>query len=187
MRSAACACARRRSPGSTPGWAATRSWLLWPMDCERHPTAGGNSMSTPTPQPSEVVVVTGAGAGLGRAIVQAFAKRGAHIGLVARGRERLEDAQREVQQLGGRAIVLPGDVADPATAEMAAARTEETFGPIDIWINNAMTTVFALFHELSPEEFKRVTEVTYLGFVYGTMAALKRMRLRNRGTIVQVG
>ena len=144
-------------------------------------------MSTPTPQPSEVVVVTGAGAGLGRAIVQAFAKRGAHIGLVSRGRERLADAQREVEQLGGRAIVLPGDVADPATTEQAAARTEETFGPIDIWVNNAMTTVFAPFHELSPEEFKRVTEVTYLGFVYGTMAALKRLRPRDRGTIVQVG
>src|SRR5919204_2449251 len=119
------------------------------------------------PRQPEVVVITGAGAGLGRAIVQAFAKRGAHIGLVSRGRERLADAQREVEELGGRAIVLPGDVADPATAEMAAARTEETFGPIDIWINDAMTTVFAPFHELSADEFRRVTEVTYLGSVYG--------------------
>src|ERR687885_1180220 len=136
---------------------------------------------------AEVVVVTGAGAGLGRAIVQAFARRGAHIGLVSRGRERLEDARREVEQLGGRAIVLPGDVADPATTEAAAARTEETFGPIDVWVNDAMTTVFSPFHEMQAEDFKRVTEVTYLGFVYGTLAALKRMRPRDRGTVVQVG
>ena len=86
----------------------------------------------------EVVVVTGGGAGLGRAIVQSFARRGAHIGLVSRGNERLEDAQREVQPLGGKAIVLPGDVADPATTERAAARVEEMFGPIDVWVNNAM-------------------------------------------------
>ena len=135
----------------------------------------------------EVVVITGAGAGLGRAIVQSFARRGAHIGLVSRGRERLEDASREVESLGGRALVLPGDVADPATTEMAAARTEETFGPIDVWVNDAMTTVFSPFHEMTAEDFKRVTEDTYLGFVYGTLAALKRMRPRDRGTIVQVG
>ena len=143
-------------------------------------------MSTFTRRP-EVVVVTGAGAGLGRAIVQSFARRGAHIGLVSRSRERLEDARREVESLGGRALVLPGDVADPATTETAAARTEETFGPIDVWVNDAMTTVFSSFHEMTAEDFKRVTEVTYLGFVYGTLAALKRMRPRDRGTIVQVG
>ena len=91
----------------------------------------------------EVVVITGAGAGLGRAIVQSFARRGAHIGLVSRGRERLEDARREVEHLGGRAMVLPGDVADPATTERAAACIEETFGPIDVWVNDAMTTVFS--------------------------------------------
>ncbi|MBV9328600.1 MAG: SDR family oxidoreductase [Chloroflexi bacterium] len=135
----------------------------------------------------EVVVITGAGAGLGRAIVQAFANRGAHIGLVARGEERLDDARREVEQLGGKAIVLAGDVADPATTERAATITEETFGPIDVWVNGAMTTVFSPFHEMSAEDFKRVTEVTYLGFVYGTMAALKRMRRRDQGAIVQVG
>jgi NAD(P)-dependent dehydrogenase (short-subunit alcohol dehydrogenase family) len=140
-----------------------------------------------SPSSPEVVVVTGGGAGLGRAIVQSFARRGAHIGLVSRSRERLEDAQREVKDLGGQAIVLPGDVADPATTENAAARTEEAFGPIDVWVNDAMTTVFSPFHELSADDFKRVTEVTYLGFVYGTMAALKRMRPRDRGTIVQVG
>jgi len=143
-------------------------------------------MSSTQPTP-ETVVVTGAGAGLGRAIVHSFARRGAHIGLVARGRDRLEDARREVESLGGKALVLPGDVADPATTETAAARTEETFGPIDVWVNHAMTTVFSPFHEMSGEDFKRVTEVTYLGFVYGTMAALKRMRPRNHGTIVQVG
>jgi NAD(P)-dependent dehydrogenase (short-subunit alcohol dehydrogenase family) len=135
----------------------------------------------------EVVVVTGAGAGLGRAIVQSFARRGARIGLVARGRDRLEDARREVEQLGGQALVVVGDVADPATTEQAASRTEEAFGPIDVWVNDAMTTVFSPFHEMSAEDFRRVTEVTYLGFVYGTMAALKRMRRRDHGAIVQVG
>jgi short-subunit dehydrogenase len=141
-------------------------------------------MSTSKP---EVVVITGAGAGLGRAIVQSFAKRGAHIGLVSRGEERLQDAKREVESMGGRARVLPGDIADPDTSERAAQKTEEAFGPIDVWVNDAMTTVFSPFHEMSADDFKRVTEVTYLGFVYGTMAALKRMRPRNHGTIVQVG
>jgi NAD(P)-dependent dehydrogenase (short-subunit alcohol dehydrogenase family) len=139
-----------------------------------------------TGQP-EVVIVTGAGAGLGRAIVQTFARHGAHIGLVSRGQERLEDARREVEELGGRALVVAGDIADPETAETAAARTEAEFGPIDIWVNNAMTTVFSPFHHMSPQDYKRVTEVTYLGYVYGTLAALTRMRPRNRGTIVQVG
>ena len=136
---------------------------------------------------SEVVVVTGAGAGLGRAIACAFARRGASIGLVARGRERLEAARREVEQLGGRGLVLTGDVADPSTTEQAAARTEEAFGPIDVWVNNAMTTVFSPVAEMTPEDYRRVTEVTYLGFVYGTLAALKRMRARDKGSIVQVG
>ena len=135
----------------------------------------------------EVVVITGAGAGLGRAIVQAFARRGARIGLVARGRERLEDAQREVEALGGQALVLPGDVADPSTTEEAAARTEQAFGPLDVWVNDAMTTVFSPVAEMTPDDYRRVTEVTYLGFVYGTLAALKRMRPRDRGMIVQVG
>src|ERR687883_1332491 len=123
-------------------------------------------MRTFTRRP-EVVVVTGAGAGLGRAIVQAFARRGARIGLVSRGEERLEDARREVERMGGKALVLPGDVADPETTERAAAQTEAAFGPIDIWVNDAMTTVFSPFDQMSADDFKRVTEVTYLGFVYG--------------------
>lgn len=135
----------------------------------------------------EVVVVTGASAGVGRAIAHAFAKRGAHIGLVARGEEGLEGARREVESFGGKALVLPTDVADHAQVEAAAEAVESEYGPIDVWVNDAMATVFAPFVEVTPEEFKRATEVTYLGAVYGTMSALKRMAPRDRGTIVQVG
>lgn len=135
----------------------------------------------------EVVVITGASAGVGRAIAHEFAREGARIGLVARDRDRLESAKREVEQAGGEAIVLPTDVADANQVEQAAARVEEEFGPIDVWVNDAMTTVFAPFWEITPDEFRRATEVTYLGCVYGTMAALKRMKPRDRGTIVQVG
>ena len=135
----------------------------------------------------EVVVITGASAGVGRATVRAFAKRGAHIGLIARGQDGLEGALHDVEACGGRAIVLPADVADAEAIEAAAAQVEAEFGPIDIWVNDAMTSVFSPFKEMTPAEFKRVTEVTYLGYVYGTMAALKRMLPRNRGTIVQVG
>jgi len=135
----------------------------------------------------EVVVVTGAGAGLGRAIVQRFAKDEARIALLARGRDRLEDARREVEAAGGKALVLPTDVSDPAAVEAAAEETEKSFGPIDIWINNAMVSVFSPVKEMAPDEYKRVTEVTYLGYVYGTLAALKRMQPRDRGVIVQVG
>ena len=135
----------------------------------------------------KVVVVTGASAGVGRATVAEFARRGAHLGLIARGRERLEATRREVEELGGKALILPADVADSQQVEQAAERVERELGPIEIWVNNAMTTIFAPFLEITPEEFKRATEVTYLGQVYGTMAALKRMHARNRGTIVQVG
>ncbi len=135
----------------------------------------------------KVVVVTGASAGVGRAVVAEFARQGAHIGLLARGRKRLEAAKREVEELGGKAVVLPTDVADAQQIEDAADRVEQELGPIDIWVNDAMTTIFAPFLEITPEEFKRATEVTYLGQVYGTMAALKRMHARDRGTIVQVG
>ena len=135
----------------------------------------------------EVVVVTGASAGLGRAIVQIFARHGAKIGLVARGLERLEETQREVEYLGGEAVIIQGDVADPETTRRAVAETEKAFGPLDIWVNNAMATVFSEFKDVTPEEFKRVTEVTYLGFVYGTKAALDAMLPRDHGVIVQVG
>ena len=135
----------------------------------------------------EVVVVTGASAGVGRAVAIEFARTQAKIALIARGRERLEAARHEVEGLGGRAIAISADVADAKAVEEAAERAERELGPIDIWINNAMTTVFAPFSEITAEEFKRATEVTYLGFVYGTMAALRFMRPRNRGTIVQVG
>jgi len=135
----------------------------------------------------EVVVVTGASAGVGRAIVREFAKRGAHIGLLARGYEGLEGARKDVEERGGKALAIPTDVADASQIEAAASQVEETFGPIDLWINVAMASVFSPFKEMKPEEFKRVTEVTYLGQVYGTMAALHRMLPRDRGRIIQVG
>src|SRR6266567_3779191 len=135
----------------------------------------------------EVVVVTGASAGVGRATVQAFARRGARLGLIARGPDGLEAARKEVEQLGGSALVFAVDVANAEKVEEAAARVEEEFGPIDIWINNAMVSVFSPVKEMTPEEFHRVTEVTYLGVVYGTLSALKRMLPRDRGSIVQVG
>jgi NAD(P)-dependent dehydrogenase (short-subunit alcohol dehydrogenase family) len=135
----------------------------------------------------EVVVVTGASAGIGRATALAFARRGARIGLLARGREGLEGTRSEVEALGGKALVAPTDVANPDEVERAAAAVEEAFGPIDIWVNNAMTSVFSPVKEMTPEEFRRVTEVTYLGYVYGTLAALRRMLPRDRGSIIQVG
>jgi len=135
----------------------------------------------------EVVVVTGSSAGVGRAIAHAFAKRGANIGLLARGQEGLDAAQREVESFGGQALTVPTDVADHHQVEAAAQKVEEHFGPIDVWVNDAMATVFASFLDTEPEEFQRATEVTYLGTVYGTMAALKRMTARDRGKIVQVG
>ena len=141
-------------------------------------------MKTQTP---EVVVVTGASAGVGRAIVQAFARRGAHIGLLARGQAGLEGAQRDVEAAGGKALILPTDMADAEQVEAAAAKVEETFGPIDVWVNVAMASVFSPFKEMQADEFKRVTEVAYLGFVYGTMAALRRMLPRDKGRIIQIG
>ena len=135
----------------------------------------------------QVVVVTGVSGGIGRAIAHAFAKRGAHVGLLARGRPGLDAAAEEVHSLGGEALVVPTDVSDPDQVEAAAAAVEDHFGPIDVWVNDAMATVFARFVHTRPEEFKRATEVTYLGTVYGTMAALGRMTARDRGTIIQVG
>ena len=134
-----------------------------------------------------VVVVTGASAGVGRATVRRFAAEGASIGLIARGKERLEAAAREVQAAGGRGLVLPLDVVDQQAVEAAADQVEEELGPIDVWVNNAMATVFAPIARLTSDEYRRVTEVTYLGSVWGTMAALRQMLPRDRGTIVQVG
>ena len=135
----------------------------------------------------EVVVITGASAGVGRATAQAFAKRGARIGLIARGKAGLEGARADVENAGGEALPIMADVARSEEVEAAAESIEKEFGPIDIWVNNAMTTVFSPFKEITADEFKRATEVTYLGTVYGTMAAIKRMYPRNRGSIVQVG
>jgi NAD(P)-dependent dehydrogenase (short-subunit alcohol dehydrogenase family) len=136
---------------------------------------------------SETVVITGASAGVGRATVVEFARRRARIGLIARGVERLEAAAREVELAGGKALVLPCDVADPGQVEAAAEQAEKSLGPIDIWVNNAMSSELAPFMEMTPEEFTRVNAVTYLGYVNGTRAALKRMIPRDAGTIVQVG
>lgn len=134
-----------------------------------------------------VVVLTGASAGVGRATARRLARDGARLGLIARGAERLEATRAEVEQLGGTALVVETDVADAERMEAAASEIEEKLGPIDVWINNAMATVFAPVSETTPEEFRRATEVTYLGSVWGTMAALRRMRPRNRGVVVQVG
>ncbi|WP_024507487.1 SDR family oxidoreductase [Bradyrhizobium sp. ARR65] len=133
------------------------------------------------------IVVTGASAGVGRAIALEFARQGADVALLARGRERLDSAAGEIRRLGRRALAVCVDVADPAALEQAADQIERELGPIDVWINNAMVTIFAPVHEITPEEFRRVTEVTYLGQVHGTLAALRRMRRRGHGTIVQVG
>jgi NAD(P)-dependent dehydrogenase (short-subunit alcohol dehydrogenase family) len=135
----------------------------------------------------KVIAVTGASAGVGRAVVRRFAHDGARLGLIARGRKRLEAAAAEVEDLGGEALVLPLDVADPVAVDRAADEIEARFGPLDVWVNNAMATVFAPVRDTTPEEFRRATEVTYLGTVWGTMAALARMQPRDRGTIIQVG
>jgi NAD(P)-dependent dehydrogenase (short-subunit alcohol dehydrogenase family) len=135
----------------------------------------------------KVVAITGASAGIGRATAREMARRGAHVGLIARGAERLEAARREVEEHGVRACVAPADVADPEQVERAAAQIESELGPIDVWVNNAMAAKLAPVTDTRPEEFRRVTEVTYLGSVYGTQAALRRMRPRDRGVIVQVG
>ena len=134
-----------------------------------------------------VVVVSGASAGVGRAVARAYGERGASVALLARGTKGLAGAAADVRAAGGRALELPTDVADHEQVYAAAERTEAEFGPIDIWVNVAFSSVFARAVDITAEEFKRTTDVTYLGFVYGTKAALERMLPRNRGTIVQVG
>jgi NAD(P)-dependent dehydrogenase (short-subunit alcohol dehydrogenase family) len=136
---------------------------------------------------SEVVVVTGASAGVGRAVAHAFARRGAGVGLLARDETGLQATAREVEALGGSAFVAVADVANFPQVEAAAEQVEAALGPIDIWVNNAMATVFARFVDIEPAEFRRATEVSYLGAVHGTMAALRRMMPRDHGTVVQVG
>lgn len=135
----------------------------------------------------KVVVVTGASAGVGRATAREFGKQKAKVALLARGKEGLEGAAREIREMGGDAMVLTVDLADYQQVENAAKQIEEKWGDIDVWVNNAMNSVFCKFEDVKPEEFKRVTEVTYLGTIYGTMVALNRMKKRNRGAIVLVG
>jgi len=157
---------------------APRLRASWPVSVSEHRSPRADH---PT------VVITGASAGVGRALARAYAGRGARLGLLARGRDGLEGAQRDVESLGGRALIVPTDVADAAQVEAAATAVEAAFGPIDIWVNNAMVSVFSPIKEMTPGDFRRVTEVTYLGCVHGTLAALRRMLPRDRGIIVQVG
>ncbi|OYY88732.1 MAG: short-chain dehydrogenase [Rhizobiales bacterium 24-66-13] len=135
----------------------------------------------------QVVVVTGASAGVGRATARRFARAGASVALIARDASSLEEARAEMEASGARALAIAADVADAEAVLAAAREVEENLGPIDVWVNNAMTTVFAPVRDMTAPEFRRVTEVTYLGYVHGTMAALACMRPRNRGVVVQVG
>jgi NAD(P)-dependent dehydrogenase (short-subunit alcohol dehydrogenase family) len=136
---------------------------------------------------TQTVVITGASAGIGRATAELFGQRGDRVALIARGEAGLDGAAQAVRDGGGTALVLPADVADYDAVDQAATRAEAELGPIDVWVNVAFTSVFAPFTKITPAEFKRVTEVSYLGYVHGTMAALQRMTPRDRGTIVQVG
>ena len=131
-----------------------------------------------------VVVVTGASGGIGRATARAFAARGDKVALLARGVTGLEAARRDVEEAGGTALVLPTDVTDHEQVVDAAAQVEDRLGEIDVWVNVAFTSVFARFTDIEPDEFRRVTDVNYHGYVYGTRAALQRMLARDRGTIV---
>jgi NAD(P)-dependent dehydrogenase (short-subunit alcohol dehydrogenase family) len=135
----------------------------------------------------KTVVVTGASAGIGRASAELFGRHGARVALIARGEAGLRGAAEAVERNGGTALALPADVSDFDAVDQAASRAEAELGPIDVWVNVAFTSVFAPFTEITPAEFRRVTEVSYLGYVHGTMAALARMKPRDRGTIVQVG
>jgi short-subunit dehydrogenase len=143
-------------------------------------------MNIPVRTP-ETVIVTGASAGVGRATAHRFAKAGARVGLIARDEKALDDVKKEIEELGGEAAVAAADVSDAEALFAAAEKLQNSLGSVDVWVNDAMVTVFSPFVDMTPEEYRRVTEVTYLGFVHGTMAALRLMRPRNRGTIVQVG
>lgn len=151
------------------------------MAAERLTGSGGPSSRR------RVVVITGASAGIGRAIAQEFGRNGWRVALLARGEDGLQAARAEVERLGGEALCCPADVSDEAQVEAAADRVEAMWGPIDVWVNNAMATIFAPLLEVSADDFRRATDVTYLGAVWGTRAALRRMRPRDAGTIVQVG
>jgi NADP-dependent 3-hydroxy acid dehydrogenase YdfG len=136
---------------------------------------------------NRTVVITGASAGVGRAAAHRFARAGARVAMIARDKDALNDVKNEIERLGGTGFVAPADVADSNQVFLAADSILHEFGPFDIWINDAMVTVFSPMWDMTPAEFRRVTEVTYLGMVHGTMAALRHMRQRNRGTIIQVG
>lgn len=144
----------------------------------------GRTVSQPAPA---TVVVTGASGGIGRATALAFAARGDRVALIARGAHGLNAAAADVRRAGGTPLILPTDVADAEAVDAAASTVEQEFGPIDVWVNVAFTSVFSRFHELTAAEYARITQVAYLGFVHGTMAALSRMRPRDRGVIVQAG
>jgi len=135
----------------------------------------------------KVVVVTGASSGVGRAIARAFAEHGASIGLIARNEQALEVAAQEVRVCGSQALVLALDVADPAAVDAAADQVVQRWGAIDIWINAAMVSVFAPVAQITAAEYRRVTEVNYLGYVHGSLAALRHMRTRNSGVLMQIG
>ena len=142
---------------------------------------------TDVPASRQVVVVTGASGGIGRAVARMYGERGAAVALLARGETGLEGAAADVERAGGQSLPIGVDVADHDQVESAAAQVEKALGPIDVWVNVAFSSVFAPFTQISPEEFRRVTEVTYLGYVYATRAALDRMLPRDHGTVVQVG
>ncbi len=174
-------------PAATPARAASpASTGASPPSPSAEPS-GSARQHRKEPAMSPVVVITGASAGVGRAAVRAFAQAGYDVGLIARGEEGLEAAVREVEAAGQRALALPLDVADADAVEAAAERVERELGAIDVWVNDAMVSVFSPIKEMRPDEYRRVTDVTYLGYVYGSLAALHRMLPRDRGTIVQVG